>query len=295
MNHFGGTWTDQKMHIVESYAKAYLNVMKDRTWATTIYFDGFAGSGSISDEEGEKLPLQDLFDIGNINQEDFRKGTAVRILEISYPKAFDMYYFVEKDEVHYQTLKKLVKSNYSHRDAHVVKGDCNEKIVDLAAWMRKDKRRRCLAFVDPYGMSLNWSSIEKLRGGLGIDLWILVPTGMGANRVMVKNGEIPEPWLCTLESFLGLDRENIKKQFYKQVKAKSLFDEPINQVVKERDTVKKLGKLYSKRLKEVFNFVSEPFVMRNSTNSIMYHFMMATNNETALTIANDVIKPKYRI
>jgi len=27
----------------------------------------------------------------------------------------------------------------------------------------------------------------------------------------------------------------------------------------------------------------------------MYHFMMATNNASALKIANDVIKPKYKI
>ena len=42
-----------------------------------------------------------------------------------------------------------------------------------------------LCFIDPYGMDLKWSSIEVLKG-LGIDLWILVPTGIGVNRLLKK-------------------------------------------------------------------------------------------------------------
>jgi hypothetical protein len=66
-------------------------------------------------------------------------------------------------------------------------------------------------------------------------------------------------------------------------------------IEKEKNTVHKAGELYKERLNTVFKFVSEPFVMKNSTNSIMYHFMMATNNPTALKIANEVIKPKYKL
>ena len=49
-----------------------------------------------------------------------------------------------------------------------------------------------------------------------------------------------------------------------------------------------------KRLAEIFKFVSDPFLMRNSTGGIMYHFMMASNNKSAQKIANDIIKPKYK-
>jgi hypothetical protein len=45
----------------------------------------------------------------------------------------------------------------------------------------------------------------------------------------------------------------------------------------------------------VFKYVSDPFVMRNRKNAIMYHFMMATNNPAALRITNDIIKPKYKL
>ncbi len=65
MNQFGGNWTEAKMKIVVDYAKAYLIIMNKQTWAKTLYFDGFAGSGLINaNEKSEAI-----------------KGTALRILE----------------------------------------------------------------------------------------------------------------------------------------------------------------------------------------------------------------------
>jgi len=79
MNQFGGDWTEEKMDIVVKYAAAYLTIMSKQDWVRTIYFDGFAGSGYI--ETGES--------------DDLKKGTSLRILDISEPKPFDIYYFVE--------------------------------------------------------------------------------------------------------------------------------------------------------------------------------------------------------
>lgn len=141
-------------------------------------------------------------------------------------------------------------------------------------------------------MSVNWSSLEALKG-LGIDLWILVPTGMGVNRLLKKDGKISNAWLEKLEKFMGMNSDFILKFFYKEKKDLTLFGEE-TLFEKEKDTIAIAAKLYKSRLKEIFEFVSEPFVMKNSTNSIMYHFMMATNNKTAIKIANDVIKPKYK-
>ncbi|HEV7329986.1 MAG TPA: three-Cys-motif partner protein TcmP [Flavisolibacter sp.] len=296
INQFGGSWTERKMEIVVAYAKAYLTIMQAQAWAKTLYFDGFAGSGSIVDEDVKEISLhKDLWEEWTESEEEIKKGTALRILEIVQPKPFDMYYFVEKNEAHQRELKAQVATKFPSRNTHVVPGDCNEKLIKMAGFLKENREYRALAFIDPYGMSVNWSSIEALKG-LGVDLWILVPTGVGANRVLVNDGNIPEAWLCKLEAFLRIGREEIKKQFYKEIKMASLFgDGEQTLMAKEKDAVNKLGKLYSARLKEVFTYVSEPFVMRNSMNSIMYHFMMATNNTAALRIANDVIKPKYKI
>jgi len=278
MNQFGGNWTEAKMEIVVDYAKAYLIIMNKQNWVKTLYFDGFAGSGLIGDAE----------------KEESIKGTALRILDIDQPKPFDIYYFVEKDEKNKNALETSINAHYFGKNAHVVKADCNKKLADMAKFLMENRKYRALAFIDPYGMTVNWDSIEKLKG-LGIDFWILVPTGVGVNRLLIRNVEnIPKGWLGKLEKFLGLTKEEILAHFYSSKTVNTLFgDETLTN--KEEKAINKIGELYRQRLKTVFNFVSESFVMRNSTNSIMYHFMMATNNETALKLANDVIKPKYRL
>jgi|GEM_PF-6342627 len=62
-------------------------------------------------------------------------------------------------------------------------------------------------------MHVEWRSIESLRGP-PIDMWILVPKGLGVNRLLKKNGKISEAWLEKLEIFLGLSRDEIEKKFY---------------------------------------------------------------------------------
>ena len=281
MSKFGGKWTKQKIDIVESYSKAYLTIMKKRKYWKLMYFDGFAGTGEINTENGDYEIIE---------------GTAQRILTIDSPRSFDMYYFVELDCERAKKLEKMISTNFPQKKQVFIRSeDCNKKLIDLADFLNsaKGKNYKVLAFIDPYGMELNWSSLEVLKG-LGIDLWILVPTGIGANRLLKKDGNISYAWLKRLENFLGITEEQIMNKFYQKVQNSTLFG--IEEVIKkESDTINKIHELYKTRLKGIFNFVSESFVMRNSKYSIMFHFFMATNNITALKIANDIIKPKYKL
>ena len=278
MNQFGGNWTQQKIDMVVAHAKAYLIIMNNYPQYKPLYFDGFAGSGDIYKNDETDI--------------DAIKGAAIRILEIDQPKVFDTYYFVEKDENNKNELEKSIKQNFPNRQAYVVSEDCNKKLLSMADYLRKNSNYRVLAFIDPYGMSVDWSSIYALKG-LGIDLWILVPTGMGINRLLKNDGKISDAWLEKLERFLGLSKKEILSYFYKESKLNTLFGEETI-IEKEQNAIDKAGALYTERLKTVFKFVSESFLMKNSTNSTMYHFMMATNNKVALKISNDVIKPKYK-
>jgi hypothetical protein len=117
----------------------------------------------------------------------------------------------------------------------------------------------------------------------------LVPTGLGVNRLLKKNGQISDAWLERLEMFLGLTRDEVEKYFYKKID--TLFPD-ITFVQKEEDAIEKSAKLYQKRLKDVFKYVSKPYELKNTTNSVMYHLYLATNNESGVKIANDIVK-KY--
>ena len=279
MNQFGGDWTQNKIEIIVEYAKAYLTIMNKYPQFKCLYFDGFAGSGDIYRD--------DAMDIEVI------KGAAIRILEIDIPKSFDLYYFVELDQANKKELDKTISEKFPNKrnKSFVVQKDCNIKLKDMSEFLQKKKDFRVLAFIDPYGMSLNWTSVEILKG-LGIDLWILVPTGIGMNRLLKKDGEIREAWLKKLEMTLGMAQKETKQYFYKSKTIQTLFGSE-TMVEKEKDAIEKASSLYRQRLNGVFKFVSEMLPLKNSTGSIMYHFMMASNNTAAFKIANDIIK-KYK-
>lgn len=279
MNKFGGNWTEEKIEILVKYAKAYLTIMnkyaKKNNW-NLLYFDGFAGSGYITKENqaGKKIIV----------------GAAKRILEISTPCSFDMYYFVEKDTSTATMLTKNTKDVYPNKKIHIVDDDCNRKIKDLSQFLKSHSGRsyKVLAYIDPYGMQLNWNSLVTLERS-NVDVWILIPTGLGVNRLLKKNGEISDEWIKRLEMFLGIPKDEILSYFYKKETVQTLFGKE-NKLNKVEDAINKSSVLYSDELNNLFKFVSKPYALKNASNSTMFHFIMASNNKIAVKIANEIIQ-----
>ncbi len=238
-----------------------------------MYFDGFAGSGFIVKDK--KIQVETTV------------GAARRIIEISSPRSFDHYYFVEKDINNFKLLEANTKTAFPDKNIHATCDDCNKKLIDLAGFLRNhaNHRIRTLAYIDPCGMQVEWRSIQNLKG-LPLDMWILVPTGLGVNRLLKRDGNISDAWLAKLEIFMGLKKEDILEIFYK--KTPTLFDD-ITLMEKERNAVSSAAKLYESRLKEVFKYVSQPYELKNSSNSIMYHLFLTSNNKTAEKIGSEIV------
>jgi three-Cys-motif partner protein len=277
MNEFGGDWTKEKIEILIEYAKAYLEIMKKWDYFELLYFDGFAGSGFIIDDK-------DTVD------KEITVGASKRILEISEPRPFDTYYFVEMDPKTFTQLEKNTKKAFPNLKIHTVCEDCNKKLCDLSDYLNNPQNKyvHTLAYIDPYGMQVEWSSIERLKG-LKVDMWILVPTGIGPNRLLTQDGNISEAWIGKLEKFLGMKRDEIDRHYYDR--SNTLFED-ITAVQKKKNAIQKSAQLYKSKLETVFKYVSDGYELANKHNSIMYHLFLASNNKTAFNIANDIVK-KY--
>ena len=61
---------------------------------------------------------------------------------------------------------------------------------------------RALVFLDPYGMQVEWTTIESIAQTQAIDLWILFPLGT-VNRLLKRNGEIRPSLRKRLDLFFG--------------------------------------------------------------------------------------------
>lgn len=281
MNTFGGNWTENKIEILVEYAKAYLTIMNvyaDQFGWKLMYFDGFAGSGLIVKEKDE-------------NRKEII-GAALRIIEIEEPRPFDEYYFVELHEGNLKNLEQSTKLAFPQKTIYTVKEDCNKKLKALAGFLQtsKGKPYKILAFIDPCGMQLEWDAIQFLKN-LSIDMWILVPTGMGVSRLLKNDGNISDAWLEKLEVFLGMGRDEIRQFFYKEKEVQTLFG-PETVVTKEEKAIEKSAELYRNRLGTIFKFVSKTYVLKTESNTTLFHFLLASNNQSAVKIANEIVN-KY--
>lgn len=79
-----------------------MNVYAEKYSWKLLYFDGFAGSGFIikGKDEAQKIIV----------------GAAKRILEIEDPRPFDLFYFVEKDELNANHLEENTKKLYPNKN-----------------------------------------------------------------------------------------------------------------------------------------------------------------------------------
>lgn len=268
-NVFGGFWTHQKSSIIKKYVKAYLDIMNRQNFKL-IYFDGFAGSGEAETKEGLLTSI------------------ALEVLSLEHSRRFDYYYLIEQDPDLANNLKSM-SEKYSNQFGRVEVRveDANKVLADMASAMKENRNLRALAFLDPYGMALDWGSVRQCSG-LDIDFWVLVPTGIAYNRMIVRNQEFPKGWLDKLEKATGLSEEDIRQKFYQTTSTPTLFGYE-NRTEKVSEPVKVIARIYLDQLRTVWKYVSEPFPLANSTGSNMYHLMMGTNNLTGVKIANDIV------
>jgi len=137
-------------------------------------------------------------------------------------------------------------------------------------------------FLDPYGMQVEWKTIEAITTTRAIDLWLLFPLGMGVNRLLTKSGAIPTPWRRRLDDLL--ETAAWYDEFYKVEKTPTLFGSDQEHVAKARmDTI---GRYRSEHFRSIFPGVAEePGVLRNSTNNPLYLLCFAASNERGAEVA----------
>lgn len=297
IDNWGGSWTEEKLDAFEKYVEAYLTIMHStreqrKGWPKEIiYFDGFAGSGSRSendDIDSNQISIQSVFGDLDIQREEAEvyQGSCERVLSLT--KKFDKYYFVDLDTSALDNLKqKLSEKNLITENCIFRTGDVNEVVSDFISQWNENKV--ALVLLDPYGMQVKWDTIKKMKGKR-IDLWILVPSGVIINRLMDRSGNLRN--IEKLKEYLGISEEEIKQKFYQTTTSPTLFGE-IETTEKKKDTIHKIAETYVEQLKKIFKYVTEkPLQLKNSKNVIIYHFIFAANNESAKKIAGQIIEKK---
>ena len=163
---FGGDWTSAKLEVIEKYLAAYTTALKDKPTPerpfVKAYIDAFAGTGYRTprrerEEEPSAngtLPFPDLADAA---PQELLDGSARLALKVE-PR-FDRYIFIERDAQRCSELEGL-KAEFAGYDIRVEQGEANAEIQKLCA--KNWRSRRAVLFLDPYGMQVEWPTIEAI-------------------------------------------------------------------------------------------------------------------------------------
>ena len=287
---FGGEWTTRKLEVLAGYLQVYTTALK-KTPFQKLYIDAFAGTGyrDVRRDEEDDSSQNTLFpDIAEPEPQLFLDGSARLALQVN--PQFDQYIFIERSPdrcVHLESLKTEFPALANKID--IRQGDANAKIQELCHtdWPSK----RAVLFLDPYGMQVEWKTIEAIAKTKAIDLWLLFPLGIGVNRLLTKSGDIPNSWRNRLNLLLGT--EDWYDEFYKVEITPTLFGENKETLIKAKMAT--IGRYFNNRLKSIFVGVAEePGVLRNSANNPLYLLCFAVGNkrgkDIALRIANHLLK-----
>ncbi len=280
---FGGAWTDQKLDILERYLAAYTTALQNASFKKG-YIDAFAGTGYRQAKVG--FP-----DLSEQEPQDLLAGSARRALRVQ-PR-FDGYVFIESHAGRRAQLEAL-KSEFPEQ-ANTIQirgGDANHQLEEICGlpWAS----RRAVLFLDPYGMQVQWSTIEAVARTKAIDMWLLFPVGIGVNRLLRRDADIPAAWRDRLTALLGTD--NWFEEFYRTETTRDLFGEDRTRIVKQA-TTDTIGRYFVNRLGTVFSAVADqPRVLSNSNGTPLYLLCFAAGNSKgapiALKIANHLLSPK---
>lgn len=191
---FGAEHTERKLGILERYMSSYTTALKNQPFET-VYFDAFAGTGTIpqAEQSADLLSPDDL--------EMFIQGSARRALSISTP--FDKYIFVEQSGAKLEELRGLA-AEFPHLASRMqfARGDANTELIKFCSstnW----RRVRAIVFLDPYGNQVNWTTVEAIAATRAIDLWYLFPAGLGVHRQIGRDGTVHATHEASLTSLLG--------------------------------------------------------------------------------------------
>lgn len=175
---FGDEHTKKKLETVEKYLSAYATALKYSPFKL-LYVDACAGSGS-------SVPKATL-EPSNFNQvsldglsppvadtDAIIVGSAIRALGVNPP--FHKYLLNDSKQSNVDALRSSVRDDFPHLADRVelTRLDANEMLRNLCASQNWNETR-AVVFLDPFGLQINYETLELLGQTKAVDVWYLVP------------------------------------------------------------------------------------------------------------------------
>jgi three-Cys-motif partner protein len=176
-----GAWALEKLDYLKRYIDAFVTSMHGKPWRAMQYIDLFAGPGKCRVRSSGEIYL----------------GSPLIALTAAHP--FTHYYFVDLDPDNIAALRERSSASPLANRVQYFTGDSNQVVGEISQRISRMDRRFIrgqwpslnLAFLDPAGIDLYWSTVETLAQINRMDLVIHYPQ-MGLARAMPQVFELED-------------------------------------------------------------------------------------------------------
>lgn len=272
---------------MEKYLKAYTTALRSQ-FRDLWYIDAFAGTGHraikhqavagdwISEEQPERI--------------EYRRGSALIAIEVE-PK-FDRLIFLEKKPAHCAALEEL-KAQYPDRNITIVREDANTSIRSNIQWDGW-KKARAVMFLDPYGMNVEWATLETIAKTQAVDVWYLVSLSGLFRQATINPENLDDSKRNALTRMLGTD-EWLRAWYTEHIEEDMFGTVPRRQTFRWAD-VTAMERFVGERLRTIFPEVLPPLRLHNERNVPMFALFFAISNPSpraiglARNIAGHILK-----
>jgi three-Cys-motif partner protein len=258
-----GYWSQIKLDIVKKYATAFSKItvaLKNPSFEP-VYIDAISSAG-VHMSRGART---------------FIPGSPVNILLIT--PGFYRYYLIDVRAEKTSALRQMVADNPK---VSIIPGNCNDalttKVFPHVQW---NQYRRGLCILDPYGLHLDWKTIEAAGKVKTLDVFLSLPVAdVNGNAIWRSPAGMNRADLEQLTRYWGDDSWGGEK-------SESPKDSTGRSAKAELDTI---ATAFRARLQGAagFKHVPEPIPMRNSKGNVNYYLFFASQKPLAEEIVTEI-------
>lgn len=289
-----GPWAKEKLGALGRYLDFYTKVLKNQHWRT-IYLDAFAGGGRAVIRSAPRAPAgsSPLFaqvgddEAADEEQQEWIDGSPRVALAVANP--FSRYIFIEPDPARARELEALKAEYGSARAIRILPSTATDGIGWVVAQTISKATHRGVAFLDPFGAKLEWSSVQQLADTGLFEVVVNFGLNMALQRMLPNSGMIPDAWRKTLDAYFGTTA------WFEEVYCEpgGLFG--TTGLEKRADYSERLLELYRQRLKDAFGHVSTPRLIRSTRGLPLYYLLWAGPHPKGLEGANHILTMGERL
>ena len=264
-----------KLQVVEKYRKQFATALTPyfpKLW----YIDAFAGTGSRTVRHDARIG--DLLDKAVPERIEQRRGSARIAIDVT--PQFDTLVFIEAKPSHCAALQELARQHHD-RDIRIVEDDANKAIQTEIARGRWD---RAVIFLDPYGMDVEWKTLEAVAATKAIDVWYLFSMSGFYRQATRRMSDMDDIKREAITRQLGTDAW--ERELYSDLGQADFFGAEEKRRMAD---VKGLQKYAKARLETIFPKVLNPLAlpMRGAQRYSLF-FCMSNPDPKAVSLATRI-------